>query len=187
MRVGRTFAASATLAWLLASVAPLSAADMSESALSGESYQCPGVAPEEPQALADYESYSCADYNMETGAIGDAPADEESVINSVEGDPLPLPLDGSGVTPLDNGGGGNPPDNGGGGNPPDNGGGGNPPDNCLPGSVALACLPDAEVPKGNNGVGNGEDPQPPGNPPINDGPGTGPGNPGNKGGVPSKP
>jgi hypothetical protein len=38
-------------------------------------------------------------------------------------------------------------------------------------------------PKGNNGVGNGLDPQPPGNPPINDGPGTGPGNPGNKGGV----
>jgi hypothetical protein len=38
-------------------------------------------------------------------------------------------------------------------------------------------------PKGNNGVGNGIDPQPPGNPPINDGPGTGPGNPGNKGGV----
>lgn len=36
---------------------------------------------------------------------------------------------------------------------------------------------------GNNGVGNGEDPQPPGDPPINDGPGTGPGNPGNKGGV----
>ena len=203
MRVGRTFAASATLAWLLASVAPLSAADMSESAMSGESYQCPEVAPEEPQALADYESYSCADYNMETGAIGDAPADEESVINSVEGDPIPIPLDGTGVTPLDtggggnppdnggggnppdNGGGGNPPDNGGGGNPPDNGGGGNPPDNCLPGSVAVECLPDAEVPKGNNGVGNGEDPQPPGNPPINDGPGT-PGNPGNKG-VPSKP
>ena len=42
-------------------------------------------------------------------------------------------------------------------------------------------------PKGNNGVGNGLDPQPPGNPPINDGPGTGPGNPGNKGGRPSRP
>lgn len=39
------------------------------------------------------------------------------------------------------------------------------------------------VPNGNNGVGNGLDPQPPGNPPINDGPGTGPGNPGNQGGI----
>jgi len=38
-------------------------------------------------------------------------------------------------------------------------------------------------PKGNNGVGNGIDPQPPGNPPVNDGPGTGPGNPGNRGGL----
>jgi len=186
MRIGKTFAASATLAWLLVSTAPLSAADISESALGGESYQCPRVAPEEPQALADYESYACADYNMETGAIGDVPADEEGVINSVEGDPIPLPLDGTGVTPLDNGGGSNPPDNGGGGNPPDNGGGGNPPDNGGGGNP-----PDngggGNPPKGNNGVGNGEDPQPPGNPPINDGPGTGPGNPGNKGGVPSKP
>jgi len=38
---------------------------------------------------------------------------------------------------------------------------------------------------GNNGVGNGEDPQPPGNPPVNDGAGSGPGNPGNQGGVDS--
>lgn len=37
--------------------------------------------------------------------------------------------------------------------------------------------------RGNNGVGNGIDPQPRGDPPINDGPGSGPGNPGNQGGV----
>ena len=190
-RVDRAFAASAALGWLLVSAAPLSAADISESALSGESYQCPRVAPEEPQALADYESYACADYNIETGAIGDVSADgteqlpeDGSVITSVEGDPIPLPLDGTDVIsdnggggPPDNGGGGNPPDNGGGGNPPDNGSGGNPPDNGGGGNPL----------KGNNGVGNGEDPQPPGNPPINDGPGTGPGNPGNKGGASSKP
>lgn len=37
--------------------------------------------------------------------------------------------------------------------------------------------------KGNNGVGNGIDPAPPGEPPLNDGEGTGPGSPGNQGGV----
>lgn len=165
MRVGKTFAASATLAWLFVLATPLSAADISERALSGESYQCPRVAPEEPEALADYEKHACADYNMETGAIGDVPADDGTVINSVEGDPIPLPVDGTGVTP------------------PDNGGGGNPPVTCLP--TEVECLPEAEVPKGNNGVGNGVDPQPPGNPPINDGPGTAPGTPGNQGGAPS--
>ena len=45
------------------------------------------------------------------------------------------------------------------------------------------CSPSETCRAGNNGVGNGEDPQPPGNPRINDGPGTGPGNPGNKGGI----
>ncbi len=54
------------------------------------------------------------------------------------------------------------------------------------GGVTVVVRPLAVVSptKGNNGVGNGVDPQPPGNPPINDGPGTGPGNPGNRGGVP---
>lgn len=161
MRVGKTFATTTTLAWLLMSVTPLSAADISERALNGDSYQCPQVAPEEPDALAEYQSHACSDYNMETGAIGD--------------DSNP-PVDGTGVTPPD----------GGGVTPPvDNGGGVTPPDNCPPNSVEVECLPEGEVPKGNNGVGNGLDPQPPGNPPINDGPGTAPGTPGNQGGAPS--
>lgn len=56
------------------------------------------------------------------------------------------------------------------------------------GAATIVVKPENEMspytPNGNNGVGNGIDPQPPGNPPINDGPGTGPGNPGNQGGVP---
>jgi hypothetical protein len=55
------------------------------------------------------------------------------------------------------------------------------------GGATIVVKPDEvsspSVPEGNNGVGNGLDPQPPGNPPINDGPGTGPGAPGNQGGV----
>ncbi len=50
------------------------------------------------------------------------------------------------------------------------------------GGMGEDCEPTKKL-KGNNGVGNGLDPQPPGNPPINDGLGTGPGNPGNRGGV----
>ena len=60
----------------------------------------------------------------------------------------------------------------------------------VPAILTLKVMPDFAAAgsgmshrRGNNGVGNGFDPQPPGNPPINDGPGTGPGNPGNRGGV----
>lgn len=168
MRVGKTFATSAALAWLFVSVAPLGAADISERALNGDSYQCPQVAPEEPDALAEYQIHACADYNMETGAIGDVPVDDADQLPEASSAIGVTPPDGGGVTP-----------------PVDDGGGVTPPDNCLPNSVEVECLPEGEGPKGNNGVGNGLDPQPPGNPPINDGPGTAPGTPGNQGGAPS--
>ena len=171
-RVGKTIAASAALAWLLLSTTQLSAADMSESALNGDTYQCPEVAPEDPDALAEYEAYACAAYNVETGSIGEpavAPADEQLPAATVANEAIP-PVDGAGP-PVDGAG------------PPDDGGETTPPVDCPPGSDDENCVTNGETPKGNNGVGNGLDPQPPGNPPINDGTGTSPGNPGNQGGA----
>jgi len=140
---------------------------MSESALNGDTYQCPEVAPEDPDALAEYEAYACAAYKLETGSTSEpavAPADEQLPAAAVVNEAIP-PVDGGG--------------------PPDDGGGTTPPVDCPPGSDDENCVTNGEDPKGNNGVGNGLDPQPPGNPPINDGPGTGPGTPGNQGGTPS--
>ena len=105
IKVGKTLTASAALAWLFLSSTPLSAADMSTSALNGDTYNCPAVAPEDPDALAEYEAYGCADYNLKTGAVGETAAPAEGVVTDPGAGEAVPPPDGGVTPPQDDGGG----------------------------------------------------------------------------------